>query len=107
MKKEEIKEPTQKMKLEEGETRPSRPIRAPCGSSNECVTNQPTDGQSLLLTCVGARKDVTERASKYTQILDPLQRGLSVDSLTQTMTVLPIFETGSNIRETHLIGIAH
>merc|ERR1712074_134300 len=25
------------------ETRPSRPIRATCGSSNECVTDRPTD----------------------------------------------------------------
>ena len=43
---------------------PSRPVCAPCGSSNKCITDRPTDrptgrqtnGRSLLLMCVGAHK---------------------------------------------------
>ena len=35
--------PGGKTETAEKKTRPSRPIGATCGSSNECVTNQPTN----------------------------------------------------------------
>ena len=58
-----------KNRSEKKRTRPSRPICAPSGSSNQCVpdrqTSRPTDlqtdGPSLLLMCVGAYKDREEK----------------------------------------------
>ena len=67
--------------------RPSRPIWAPCGSSDECVTKwptaQPTDGNSLLLLCVGGvlanvahKNDV--KSSEFASIMMSVRPSISL-----------------------------